>query len=170
MKKLKKPTPVKIRKNVRLASLNPGNAPKVRKELLDADYLNKLTEEELLWYAQFTDEWAGGSVAKTKAGKVKSGYLHNTTELAKDCYDRNNRRNNDLLSVTRANRLVSELYDHAYKNDGWYVNNPELQEDYQINNIDKESEILSYEEYQKLKFQMSDEMIIFYESIYIEQD
>jgi hypothetical protein len=165
------PKKTKLRKNVRLEALDPKYAPRTRKELLDADYLKKLSPEELEWYAQFTDEWAGASVSKTKSGKIKAGYLHNTKELAKDCYDRNNRRNNDVLGVTKANSLLSEISNELNKNDGFYITDPELTEDALIHRIEeKENEdaILSYSEYQKLKHNMTDEMIIFYESIYSE--
>jgi hypothetical protein len=105
----KQETNFKIKKKVRYDSLNPGKAPRVRKELLDADYLDKLSEEELKWYAQFTDEWTAGAVHKTKAGKVKAGYLHNTEALAKSVYDANNWRNNDVLGVSKANNLLRPI-------------------------------------------------------------
>ncbi len=110
-------------------------------------------------------------MSKTKAGKVKAGYLHNTTELAKDCYDRNNRRNNDVLGVTKANSLLSEIHNEIDKNDGFYITNPQLTEDALIQRIedkDGDDAILSFDEYQKLKHTMTEEMIIFYESIYLE--
>ncbi len=99
----------RIKSNVRFDSLNPAKAPKVRKELLDADYLDKLSPEDLKWYAQFTDEWTAGAVHKTKQGKVKAGYLHNTPELAKTVYDANNKRNNDVLGVSKANNLLRHI-------------------------------------------------------------
>lgn len=99
----------RLKSNVRFDSLNPTKAPKVRKELLDADYLDKLSPEELKWYAQFTDEWTAGAVHKTKDGKVRAGYLHNTQELAKSVYDANNKRNNDVLGVSKANNLLRHI-------------------------------------------------------------
>lgn len=99
----------KLKSKVRMESLDPNKAPRVRKELLDADYLDKLSPEELKWYAQFTDEWVGGAVHKTKAGKVRAGYLHNTQELAKTVYDANNKRNNDVLTVSKANSLLRNI-------------------------------------------------------------
>lgn len=99
----------KLKRNVRFDSLLPSKAPKVRKELLDADYLDKLSPDELKWYAQFTDEWTAGAVHKTKDGRVRAGYLHNTQELAKSVYDANNKRNNDVLGVSKANNLLRHI-------------------------------------------------------------
>lgn len=107
----------RLKRNVRFDSLNPAKSPKVRKELLDADYLDQLSPEELRWYAQFTDEWAGAAVHKNKAGKVKSGYLHNTEALAKSVYDANNKRNNDVLGVSKANNLLRTINMNPSLND-----------------------------------------------------
>lgn len=153
--------------------LAASDAPRTRKELLDYDYLKKLSPEELEYLAKFTDEYVGASISKTKSGRVKKGHLHNTKELAKDCYDRNNRRNNDVLGVTKANFLLSEINNELDKNDGFYITNPELTEDAIIQGIednDSDDSILSYNEYQKLKYNMTPEMILFYESIYEEED
>ena len=99
----------KIKKNVRLKSLNPKYATRVRKDLLDADYLKQLNEEELKWYAQFTDEWTAGAISKGKTGIVKPGHIHRTNKQAKELYDANNKRNNDVFGVTKANFLMTEL-------------------------------------------------------------
>lgn len=137
---------VKIKDNVRYDSLNPAKATRVRKELLDADYLDKLSPEEYKWYAQFTDEWSAGAVHKTKAGKVKSGYLHNTKELAKSVYDANNRRNNDVLGVSKANNLLRSL-DMFVKDDDddlaeiTNIHNPELTELATISQIEHKNYI-----------------------------
>lgn len=149
--------------------------PKVRRELLDYDaaYLKDLKKnhpEEYLFLAQFTDEWAGANVRKTKAGKVRTGHLHNTDALAKDVYTRNNNRNNDVLGISRANNLAFDVVTELNKNDGWYVTNPELTEDAAISNMEstEPQEILSYEEYLKLRNNMTEEMILFYETLYCE--
>jgi hypothetical protein len=109
---------------VRLESLNPANVPRVRRELLDADYLDTLSPEDYRWYAQFTDEYVSASVHKDDEGNVKPGYLHNTKELAKSVYDANNWRNNDVLSVSKANHLLRPL-----------DMNPEMDNDAEVSNI-----------------------------------
>ena len=42
----------KLKKNIRYDSLLPQFNTKVRRDLLDADYLNELSPEDLKWYAQ----------------------------------------------------------------------------------------------------------------------
>lgn len=148
--------------------------PKVRRELLDYDKdfiedLKKNHPEEYLYLAQFTDEWAGANVRKTKAGKVKSGHLHSTNELAKDVYDRNNRRNNDVLGVSRINNLASDIVSEIDKNDGWYITQAGLTEEAIISQLEEknsEGSLLSYKEYLKVKDQLTPEMLLFYLSIY----
>lgn len=98
-----------LKKNIRTKSLSPANVPRVRRELLDADYLTKLSKEEYLWYAQFTDEWTNAAIEKTSDGKVKRGHIHTTNEMARNIYDANNKRNNDVYTVTKALNLMSEL-------------------------------------------------------------
>ncbi len=97
------------RKPTRINSLYKRHNTKVRHELLDADYLKKLDEKTLTWYAQFTDEYIGGSISKNPDGTVEDGHIHNTPELAKKCYDANNWRNSDLYSVTKANNLMTSM-------------------------------------------------------------
>lgn len=101
--KPKTPKRKALKKNVRLKSLNGQSIPRVRRDLLDADYLDKLTPEELRWYAQFMDEWAGANIKKSKRTKKPvRGHLHDTNELAKSCFDANNKRNNDVYSISKA--------------------------------------------------------------------
>ena len=159
----------KLKKNVRIKSLYPQFNTKVRRDLLDADYINKLTPDEKRWYAQFIDEYVGGAVEKTKTGKVKSGHLHNTKALAKECYDANNRRNVDIMSVTKANRLLSVIDPELDTRDGWYITNPQLTEDSVISGLDKiENEELTLAEYITLKNNFNGERQAELESKFIE--
>jgi hypothetical protein len=174
-KKNQKNKEVKLRKNIRTASLYPANAPKVRKELLDYDpkFLRQLEKNDPKAYeflAAFTHEYVDAAIAKTKAGKVKAGYLHNTPELAKDRYDANNRRNNDVLGVTKSNHMLTNIDSELKNNDGFYITNPQLTEDAAINKMDRENEeeLLSYEEYMELRHTMTEEMVLFYEAYYEE--
>ena len=165
----------KLKKKVRLNSLLPQFNTRVRREHLDADYLKNISKEDLEWYAQFIDESVGGAVEKTKAGKIKAGHIHNTPELAKQCYDDNNRRNRDIYGVTRANGLLKsiewELGTEA--EDGWYVKNPALTEDYLIANIDAkndESEQLTFKEYVMVRDKMKPEVREAYDVYFSEQN
>jgi hypothetical protein len=81
---------------------------KVRQELIDHDYIDKLNDEEKAWLSKFNEEYVSASFKKTKGGKFSPKNLHKTKKLRKDCYDRNNWRNNDVLGVTKANGMLKE--------------------------------------------------------------
>ena len=168
-KKVNENNPYNLKKDIRMDSLKPSHQPKVRQELLDADYLKILDNNDLRYYAQFTDEWAGANVKKDIRGHVKRGQLHKTKELAKDCYDRNNKRNNDVFSVTKANYILQDIDEALQNKDGWYINNSELTEDSVIHNIDRtdhDEGILSFEEFNKLKENLTKEVRLMYEKYY----
>jgi hypothetical protein len=156
MPALKKNIPIlkkrRLKKDVRLDSLNPSMNPKVRREHLDADYLKKLPPDILKWYAQFIDEYTHASIKKGKRGVV-AGHLHSTNVMAKKCGDANNYRNNDLFSVGRANNFVHELDPILDKRDGWYITNHELTEDAIISQLDSDDqyEELTFTEYVKTR-------------------
>lgn len=161
--------PYGLKKDIRMKSLDPFHQTRTRKELLDADYLDKLSEVDLRYYAQFTDEWAGANIRKNKNGQVKKGHLHNTKELAKERYDANNHRNNDVFTVNKANHLLQDLHAKLDESDGWYVCNVELTENAMIQQLEeKESNdsILSLQEYKELKNNMTEEMKQFYNKYY----
>jgi hypothetical protein len=130
----------KLKKNVRLKALKATYNPRTRAELLDYDYLKKLKPKDLEWLAQFTNEYTAGAVEKYKAGpkkgQVKPGHIHKTKELAKDCYDRNNWRNNDIYGVTRANNLLYDVQSQIDSGDGWYITKADLTEQALISQID----------------------------------
>lgn len=161
----------RLKKNIRTKSLYAANMPKVRRELLDYDpeylkFLKKYHPEEYLYLAQFVDEWIGANVRKSKkTGKVLPGHLHNTKELAKECYDANNKRNNDVLSVARANNLANDVISELQRNDGWYINDASLTEIATISEIEKkdsDESLLTLEEFEKVKDFLTPEMLLFY--------
>lgn len=166
---------------MRLKSLDKTYQTRSRKEFIDYDYIKDLSEDEKKLLAQFTDEYYGGAVHKTKSrirkdgttvygsGKIRSGHLHNTDELAKDCYDRNNRQNNDVLGITKANHLVKELTQELADKDGWYITNAELTEEALLSNIEKnetEEAYLSREEFEAVRDSLTPEMLVFYLALY----
>lgn len=130
----------KLKKNVRLKALKATHNPRTRAELLDYDYLKKLAPKDLEWLAQFTNEYTAGAVEKYKSGpkkgQVKPGHIHKTAEQAKDCYDRNNWRNNDVYGVTRANNLLYDVQSQIDSGDGWYITKGDLTEQAIISQID----------------------------------
>lgn len=159
-----------LKRNTRYKSLDPVYAPRTRKELIDYDYVNQLSDDEKKWLAQFTDEWAGAAVEKNSVGNVKPGHLHRTNKLAKDCYDRNNRRNNDVLGVTKAVGLLSDINTYVdEKLDGWYITNSELTEDALLAHLDEknsEDSILSLDEFLDLQGNLTSDVVSFYKQYY----
>jgi hypothetical protein len=81
---------------------------KVRQELIDYDYLNKLTPEEKEWLNKFSEEYNSASFKKSKNGNYSRKNLHRTKKQRKDCYDRNNSRNRDIFAITKANDMLKE--------------------------------------------------------------
>jgi hypothetical protein len=173
-------------KKVRYKSLNKAYNTKVRREILDADYLSKLSKKDYRWYAQFTDEYAGGSVKKNADGSIQKGHIHNTPELAKKCYDDNNRRNVDLYGVTKANNLMHSIdpgfngsetklnSSHSPSNVGneyTHYSNLELTELAVISEIDNQEneEELTFKEYIMARKQMVPEAREYYDLKFLEQ-
>ena len=175
----------------RLQSLDRNFNTRVRWESLDADYLKKLTPQELDYYAQFIDEYIGASISKNKDGTPKKGHLHKTKALAKSCYDANNRRNNDLFSVSKALNRIHSL-DVTLTNTGSLrgtlkdsqaghedtiveratIKNPQLQEDALIAQLDSDesSEELTFKEYIKVRKNMTIERKAQLDPMYLKEN
>jgi hypothetical protein len=152
-----------------LDSLKPEKNTKVRREFIDYDYLKTLPPDDKEWLAKFNNEYYGAAVSKTDTGRVKPGHLHTKKAQAKEIYDDNNRRNNDVLGVSRVNVGLTEINAELDSRDGWYITRPDLQEDAVLTEIDRkavEDDFLSYEEYLELRGNMTLEMLMLYESIY----
>ena len=86
------------RSKTKYPALNPGLNLKTRTDLIDYDYVDKLSKREREWLNKFTEEYVNASVDSKNLKKN----LHNTEELKKDCYDRNNARNRCILTLQRA--------------------------------------------------------------------
>lgn len=83
-------------------ALNPRLNARTRFEVLDMDYLKKLTEEELKFMNQFMAEYVSGSFKKDEQGEYSKENLHKTMEERRECYTRNNVRNRCGLTVSNA--------------------------------------------------------------------
>ena len=144
----------------------------MRREFIDYDYAQELKREDpeaLAWLAKFNSEYYGAAISKGKNGNVRKRHLHTTNAQAKEIFDDNNRRNNDVLGVTRANALLSAIDYANDSTDGMRLTNLDLQEQATVQTIDDQDEsdvLLSIEEYNELKEQLTFEMQMFYESIY----
>jgi hypothetical protein len=99
----------KLKKRKKHADLDPIYMPRVRREFVDHDYINELNNEEKDWLSKFDSEYYGASIQKTKTGNIKKKHIHDKNEHAKELYDSNNKRNNDLYGVTRINGLLENI-------------------------------------------------------------
>jgi hypothetical protein len=98
-KKERKPT---ARSAKRFPALEKKMNLQSRQALIDYDYLSQLTDEEKTWLNKFTEEYVNASFDKNKRKR-----LHKTKAQVKDCYDRNNSRNRDILTkAIMLNRVV----------------------------------------------------------------
>jgi hypothetical protein len=64
-----------------------------------------LSEKELKWLDKFNAEYIGAG----KELKKENRPLHRTKKLRKDCYDRNNSRNRDILTQQEAQGKIKNL-------------------------------------------------------------
>lgn len=102
MSKSEKPT---RRSSTRYPALEPKVNLKSRGELIDYDYIHKLSSSEKEWLNKFTEEYVNDALDR----KDLSNNLHNTQKLKKDCGDRNNSRNRDVLTKQKAMGLLNYL-------------------------------------------------------------
>jgi len=83
--------------------LDPKYNLKTRADLLDQDYLNKLSPKELAWLNRFNKEEISASFDKERPSRN----LNKSKKSHKRCYDNNNARNRDILTREKAaNRLI----------------------------------------------------------------
>lgn len=105
---MKKPKKRRKKQNRRNQQENPDLDPrfnlKSRLDLLDQDYLNKLSPKELKWLNQFNREYVNASLNQDNPKKN----LHKNKKLRKDCYDRNNARNRDVLTRAKASKQLTD--------------------------------------------------------------
>jgi hypothetical protein len=110
-RKTKKTSYIQKRKNKRSLAKYPALDPslnlKSRTDLLDYDYLTKLSDDELKWLNKFTEEYVNASFDTARP----RNNLHRTKAGRKDCYDRNNSRNRDVLTRQKAQNKTVYLED-----------------------------------------------------------
>lgn len=86
------------RQRTKYPALKPELNLRTRYELIDYDYINALSEKDKKWLNDFTEEYVNASLDS----KNLENNFHNTNELKKDCYSRNNARNRDILTRAKA--------------------------------------------------------------------
>jgi hypothetical protein len=92
-------------------ALNPRLNAKTRYEVLDMDYLKKLSHEELDYLNRFMGEYVSGAFKKDNDGEYSEQNLHKTNEERKECYNRNNTRNRCALTIAIATGNVIRTDD-----------------------------------------------------------
>jgi hypothetical protein len=93
------------RQRSKFPNLDPTLNLKIRyDEVADLDYIDKLSPAEKAWMNKFMGEYVGAKLKKTN-----SGNLHNSKELKKSCYDRNNSRNRDIYSRSKARDSLTDI-------------------------------------------------------------
>lgn len=152
-----------------------SDQPRVRAEFLDYSpeylrWLEKTDPKAFEFLAQFNDEYIGANIVKDKKSGKPKGAIHKKAKHVKEIYDANNRRNNDLLGVSRANNLAGDVVSELDRNDGWYITNAKLTEDAIISEMETKkhegNDILTYRQYLKVKDKLTPEMLLFYMAIY----
>lgn len=111
-------------------NLDPALNLKTRYELLDFDYIDKLSEKEKAWLDKFAKEYNNADLDRKKLKKN----LHNTKALKKDCDDRNNARKRCILTRAKASgqaHYLDELNEEQFVNQDF--------EDKVIKKVDKDS-------------------------------
>lgn len=93
------------RNSYKYPNLHPEVNLKSRFDLIDYDYIDKLSEKEKRWLNKFTKEYVNADLNY----KDLSKNLHNTQKLKKDCTDRNNARNRDILTREKAAGLMEDF-------------------------------------------------------------
>ncbi len=93
------------RSNEKYPALNPGVNLRMRAELIDYDYLDKLSPKELQWLNDFTEEEVNAAVNPNP----KKNRFNKTAESVKECYDRNNSRNRDVVTRQKAGKRLKYL-------------------------------------------------------------
>lgn len=120
----------------------------IRSEMLDQDYLKKLTKEEKDWLMRFNEEYVGANFnhsgkrihpKKTTTKTVKkTGETRKVDIYKKSCEDANNARNRDSYGKAK---VVDKL---TFKIPNEYYNTPtENPEDYLIDMIDANNELMN---------------------------
>lgn len=103
---VKKEKPRTKRSKTKYPNLDPKLNLKIRQELFDCDYLDKLNDKEKAFLDKFNNESINASFNKNPRKN-----LHKSKEQRKACYDANNARNRDILSRAQAQGKALYLED-----------------------------------------------------------
>lgn len=79
-----------------------------RREELEIDYIDKLSEKEKAWLNQFQEEYVCANFQN------KEKLLDKTDEYRKERYNANNRRNRDILINAKVRGLINRVESDAH--------------------------------------------------------
>ena len=125
----------KIRKwdTVKLNGLAKNLFSKIKQEYWDYDYIEQLSDKEKAWLNEFVLEYLGANL-DNKSNPERRIFHNKKKAWRKNCFDMNNSRNRDILSVMRAQGLI----DYGYGSDIDEENSPTwFSEDDMLDYIDK---------------------------------
>lgn len=87
-------------------NLEPRLNSRVRQELIDCDYLDKLTPDELEWLNKFNGEYINASFNRDGTD------IDNSDAGRKASYDRNNARNRDLFGLIKSRVATTKIVNY----------------------------------------------------------
>jgi hypothetical protein len=97
-----------LREKTKFRALTKGVNLKSRGELIDYDYINKLSYEEKKWLNDFTEGWTNADFRSEDTKKVFENHEH----IRKEAFRRNNYRNFDLYSKKKMNNGLISLEEY----------------------------------------------------------
>lgn len=97
------------RENAKFPNLQPHLNLKIRQEEIYVDYLSKLNDSEKAWLDKFNAEYVNASLDRKN---IKNN-LHNSRKWIKECTDRNNARNRDILAKSIAGGEVDIITERT---------------------------------------------------------
>jgi len=84
---------------------------RVRQEVIDYDYIDKLSDEEKQWLNDFSSEYYGADVGK-QADEGKNNRFIKGRDKVKEIQDENNARNRDLFGRVRNKVGATKLLNY----------------------------------------------------------
>ena|ERR1035437_7836470 len=97
------------RSRTKYPALNPGLNLKTRTDLIDYDYLDKLSPSEKKWLNKFTEEYTNDSFDRDD---YRKNLVVKKEADRKDCDDRNNARNRCILTMQRAQNKIEYIEEN----------------------------------------------------------
>lgn len=101
-----------MRRKSKYPGLEKKYTLKIRQDLIDQDYIDKLSEEEKRFLSDFNEEWTGANF--NHEGKI----LHDTEDLKKQCRRKNYQRNNDIFAIKQCSEMLkdtSEIVERQFQ-------------------------------------------------------